>query len=304
MKTIYSIRTKETGKTIKNGILVLSLLSFLSFNIDCQAQARLEADTIALGDQTVLIISNAEQSPTNDMLAADGIVVVGQQNTPDDGSNEQRLLITCFEPGEHWIHLSDEDSLPLIVTDVAIDTTLLQPRDIAPLERVPYTFWEIFRWILLALAIAAVAVVIWWLIDRKKRHGSIIAHREPVDTRTPDVRALESLEDLRRQQLWQAGKPKAYHTELTDIVRRFIEEATDIHATEMTSDETVEAVESGKWKVESDLLRSIFATADLVKFAKSEPLPHEHERSMQQAIEFVRTMWLAVKPAEEEEQHE
>lgn len=269
-----------------------------------QVVAQLDADTIALGDQTTLTVSNAEQSPLNDMLAADGIVVVAQDNNFDNGNNEQRLLITCFEPGEHWIHITEEDSLPLIVTDVAIDTTLLQPRDIAPLERVPYTFWEIFRWILLAWGIAAVAIVIWWLIDRKKRHGSIIVHHEPVDTRTPDVRALESLENLRRQQLWQAGKPKAYHTELTDIVRRFIEEATGIHATEMTSDETIEALEDSVHGVDSNLLRSIFTTADLVKFAKSEPLPHEHELSMQQAVEFVRTTWQVVKPVEEEEQHE
>ena len=76
------------------------------------------------------------------------------------------------------------------------------------------------------------------------------------------------------------------------------EETTGIRATEMTSDETVEAVESGKWIVDSSLLRSIFTTADLVKFAKSEPMPYEHDRSMNQAVEFVKTLWQSVKPAE------
>ena len=70
----------------------------------------------------------------------------------------------------------------------------------------------------------------------------------------------------------------------------------------MTSEETVEEVESGKWKVESSLLRDIFATADMVKFAKSEPSPHEHERSMDEAVSFVKEMWQQVKPTESEKE--
>ena len=123
-------------------------------------------------------------------------------------------------------------------------------------------------------------------------------HHEPVDTRTPEERALQALEELRNSHLWQNGKVKEYHTELTDIVRRFIEEATGIRATEMTSDETVEAV-GGLWPVGGGQLKSIFTTADLVKFAKSEPLPHEHEASMTLSVQFVKDFWQQVKPAEE-----
>ena len=97
---------------------------------------------------------------------------------------------------------------------------------------------------------------------------------------------------------------KEYHTELTDAVRRFIEESTAIRATDMTSDETVEEIENLKLKIETSLLEDIFRTADLVKFAKSEPLPHEHDRSMANAVEFVKQMWQQVKPQEEEAQHE
>lgn len=256
------------------------------------AQATLAADTIALGDQTVLTMSAGVG-----LGPSDGIVPLGQRWDSVDGT--MQVLVTSFEPGEHWLHVGD-DSLLLVVTDVDVDTTSAEIRDLAPLEKVPYTFWEVFRWVLLAWAVAAVGIVVWWLVDRKKRHGSIIVHREPVDTRNPYERASEALETLRERRLWQAGKVKEYHTELTDIVRRFIEEATGIRATEMTSDETLEAVDSGKWKVESGLLRSLFATADMVKFAKSEPLPHEHEASLSAAVEFVGQLWQEVKPQEEE----
>ena len=36
------------------------------------------------------------------------------------------------------------------------------------------------------------------------------------------------------------------------------------------------------------MLRQILTTADMVKFAKSEPLPYEHDRSMSNAVAFVQ----------------
>ena len=278
-------------------LIILLIVSLLGFSASAQAVATLEADTIALGDQTTLSIRNALNYPSAEMLTTDGIVALDQ--TFDTATRTQRTVITSFEPGDHYIRLSPDDSLLLVVTDVEVDTAAMEPRDIMPLERIPYSFWEIFRWILLALAVAAIAFGIWWLVTHRKQMQKILGISEPFDTRTPEERALQTLEELRRKQLWQSGKCKEYHTELTDAVRLFIEEATGIRATEMTSDETVEAI-SGQWPVASGQLKDIFTTADLVKFAKSEPLPHEHERSMTEAVEFVQQLWQQVKPAEEE----
>ena len=282
--------------------IILVLLSCLAVKAMGQAVATLEPDTIVLGDQTTLSIRRALNYPSTDALTADGIVAVSQ--TFDTATQTQHTVLTSFEPGEHTIHLSPVDSLTLVVYDVEVDTTSAEIRDIAPIQRVPYTFWEIFRWVLLALAIAAVAFGVWWLLKHREKVHELLVPAEPKDTRTPDERAQQALEAQRLRQQWQSGNVKEYHTELTDIVRRFIEESTDIRATDMTSDETVEAVESEKWKVESSLLRSIFTTADLVKFAKSEPLPYEHDRSMTEAKQFVEELWEAVKPKEEEAPHE
>lgn len=275
-------------------ILLLCLAAPLAHS---QAVASLSADTIALGDQTTLSIRNALNYPSTDLLSTGGIVALDQ--TFDTATRTQQTVLTSFEPGEHVIHLSPNDSLTLVVTDVAIDTTSAELRDIAAIQRVPYTFWEIFRWVLLALGVGALAFGVWWLLKHRKTIKDVFVAQAPVDTRTPHQRAADNLEELRRKQLWQSGKPKEYHTELTDIVRRFIEEATGIRATDMTSDETIAEVESGKWKVEVALLRNIFTTADLVKFAKSEPQPYEHDRSMTEARQFIDELWEKVKPTEE-----
>lgn len=263
-----------------------------------QAVATLSADTISLGDQTTLSIKRARTYPSTEQLSQNGIVALSQEY--DSANHTMLTTLTSFEPGAHYVKLSPDDSLRLTVLDVEVDTTTAEIRDIAPIEKVPYTFWEIFRWILLGLAIIALGLGGWWLW-KKWKSGQVAEWINPtvVDNRTPEERALENLEELRQRQLWQSGRVKEYHTVLTDTVRSFIEEATGIRATEMTSDETVEAMESGEWKVGGGLLRDIFTTADLVKFAKSEPLPHEHDRSMSEAVEFVKRLWEQVKPKEE-----
>ena len=47
-------------------------------------------------------------------------------------------------------------------------------------------------------------------------------------------------------------------------------------------------------------LQQILTTADMVKFAKSEPLPNEHDRSMNYAVSFVQETANAVNVAVEE----
>lgn len=278
-------------------IIIIGLIGLMG-HVHGQAIAKLSADTIALGDQTTLSIQRALTYPSTEQLSQNGIVALSQNY--DSLQHTLYTTLTSFEPGTHYVILSEDDSLMLTVLDVDVDTTSAEIRDIAPIEKVPYTFWEIFRWILLGLGILALAFGGWWFW-KKWKSGKVSEwlSNEPVDTRTPEERALDNLESLRQKQLWQSGRVKEYHTELTDTVRTFIEEATGIRATDMTSDETIEEMENGKWTVDNSLLRDIFTTADLVKFAKSEPLPHEHDRSMSEATEFVKSLWEQVKPKEE-----
>ena len=275
----------------------MGLMWFVGQTTSASAQtvATLGADTIVLGDQTVLTYSGGELLPPQDVL------VLEMQT--DSTSGMKQATVTCFEPGEYWLKVGT-DSLPLVVLDVEVDTSTAEIRDIAPIERVPYTFWEIFRWVLLVLALAAIGVGIWWFLTHRRQVQQALGLAAPVDNRDPHQRAVDNLEELREKRLWQAGKVKEYHTELTDIVRRFIEESTDVRATDMTSDETLEEMEGRKWRVENGLLRDIFSTADMVKFAKSEPLPHEHEASLAKALAYVEQLWDCVKPQEEEVTHE
>ena len=143
-------------------------------------------------------------------------------------------------------------------------------------------------WILGALAfIAVIAIVVWYIRKRKKQ--------EPVFQLKPRVRllphelALQELEKLRVKKLWQEGKVKEYHSELTEILRKYVENHFHIPALELTSAELTENLlnDTGCPRVALDKLGDILIMADLVKFAKAKPTPTDHEKSLNDGVEFI-----------------
>lgn len=259
----------------------------LCFSGTAQMIYQLDTNNITIGDQVTLRISGVENYRTTEELSQNGVLALKQW--VDTVKNIQYTTLTSFDEGEHSIKLGEEDSLVLAVKDVeGVDTVNIEVKDIADIIKVRYTFWEIFRWVLLGLAVAALVVAIVYIVKRVKAHKPIIElHPEPVIP--PDERALKALEELRRKEMWQAGKVKEYYTELTDIVRNYLEEAWNINSTDMTSDETLEAYHDSKAYNEDceTKLRQMLRTADMVKFAKGEPLPNEHTQAMNHAVEFV-----------------
>jgi hypothetical protein len=107
----------------------------------------------------------------------------------------------------------------------------------------------------------------------------------------PHEWALMELEKLRVKKLWQAGKIKDYHTEITDILRKYIEDRFHLMAMESTTAEILEDIENKTLVLKEyrEILDKTLSMADLVKFAKYLPLPEEHEKSMDYAIDFINS---------------
>ncbi|MFN3940294.1 MAG: hypothetical protein ACK4IY_06885, partial [Chitinophagales bacterium] len=99
---------------------------------------------------------------------------------------------------------------------------------------------------------------------------------------------IAKLKSLEEKKWWQQEQYKQYHSALTDIVREYMEYRYGMQALELTSDEIIEqAVGTDMPNELIDKLQYIFRTADLAKFAKSRPLPHENTQCMQFAYQFV-----------------
>ena len=227
----------------------------------------------------------------------------------------QTVTITSFDAGRHRIEkialiveeggmqnlIAPADSLFVNVAYAAdADTTKCEVMNDASFLKEPYTFWETARWGLLFVVVALLVFMTVWIIKRRKENKPIMVlpHQKPVPA---DRRALNELEALRRKELWQKGRVKKYYTDMTDIVRRFLRNMYGINASEMTTRQTLKAFHGiADWSEDSEsLLRHLLQQADMVKFAKSQPESYEHDKAMQNAIDFVRTVAETHKANEE-----
>ena len=254
-----------------------------------QYRFRLDSTTFMIGDQTTLFIEPGSVYPTLDELSNNNILALNQWM--DSVSGMFCVTLTSFEEGEHWFHVG-QDSVLITVRDVPnVDTTKTDIKDIANIFSQPYTFGEIAKVVGIILGICALIAVVIFIIIRIRNHKPIITIPQTPPL-PPDVRALNELEELRQQQLWQQGMVKEYHTRLTDIVRNYLEETCHIQSTEMTTDQTLDAFQGSLQCTDEtlNLLRQMLQTADMVKFAKSQPLPYQHDLSMTQAVDFVKAI--------------
>ena len=214
----------------------------------------------------------------------------------------QQLNLTCYDSGFYTVPaisfkyrmlpdtagiIAHTNMTMLAVHTVKVDTTQAIKPIIGPLK-VPLTFREMLPWILGALAaLLLIAGGIWYYFKRKKK--------EPVFTLKPKVvllpheQALRDIEKLRMKKLWQAGKVKDYHSELTEILRKYIEERFQVPALEQTSYEITASLKDNPVCSRQALerLNNLLVLADMVKFAKVQPLAMENEKSLSDGIEFV-----------------
>lgn len=118
----------------------------------------------------------------------------------------------------------------------------------------------------------------------------------------PHEAALEELTLLEAKQLWQKGLIKEYHTEVTEIIRRYFEGRFKVPALELTTGEVIENLKKVKDASEVLQITSNFLNnADMVKFAKFIPMNDINEEMMKQAYEIVNTTIPKQEPLPEPE---
>src|SRR5690606_17405540 len=128
-----------------------------------------------------------------------------------------------------------------------------------------------------------------WFYLKKRQKTPVPTPVEPAPDIPPHELALGKLTALRDQKLWQQGAVKPYHSELSDILRDFLQRRYRIPAMEQTTDEIFTALAATDLPDRQKArLRQVLTLADLVKFAREQPLHTDNEQSMAQAIEFVK----------------
>ena len=131
------------------------------------------------------------------------------------------------------------------------------------------------------------------------RNDKPIIKRLKVEAKLPaHVKAINDIEVLKKEGSSHSEDAKAYYTQLTDILREYINDRFGFNATEMTSYEILERLEQSQDKESLSQLRDLLMTSDMVKFAKFKPMLNENDRNLMSAMEFVNDTKIDV-PEEE-----
>lgn len=276
--------------------------------------AAIDSTTLFIGDQTDLHlratceVGEQVQMPVLTEQLVNGIEIVDRTivdtTTLQDGRVQynQYLTLTSFQDSLFYIEplafMSGDDtvwseSLMLnVVQPFEMDSTDMAITDIKDIYKAPIWWWGILRWVLLALAIVGIGVGGYYLITYlRNRYGNAPTTDVPTEPLRPaEEVALEKLDAIREQKIWQNGQVKEYHTQLTDVVREYIARRFEVSSTEQTSDETLRAMRGllSEKKELYDDLRKMLTLADLVKFAKWTTTPDENELSLRSAYTFVK----------------
>ncbi|MGB5662108.1 MAG: hypothetical protein WBM60_02540 [Eudoraea sp.] len=197
------------------------------------------------------------------------------------------------------------DSLKVDVATIPVDTVNQKMYDIKPLISVQKSNSEFWKILLIVLLIAGIAGgLIYWFILRKKP----LTEEEKVALLPPYERALLELKRLENSKYLIQDKYKVYYSELTAIVRSYLEEEVHISALESTTGELIQKLEllqdAGELKLQDNTIKQfekILQTADLVKFARSKPptaVAEQDRKSIEEIL--VKTKEALPEPTEED----
>lgn len=188
----------------------------------------------------------------------------------------QRILVNSKE----YFTPSYKVTVAPVVTD-SVKTPLF---DIKSIVQIPKNVWDYIQPYLgyvLILLVILICVIIY-LIRRKKKKSE--THKSE-----PDVLAIKRLKKLKKSNYIAKDLYKKYYSELTSIIKEYMEARWNFPATKLLSDDLLEYLKKEKWIDENEIenLSGIFKTSDLAKFAKYKPTPEETKLHMEKAINFI-----------------
>ena len=288
------MKTERTIKQRSTQNILLSLFSVLISLIGySQVTSSIDSTAIRIGaelfykihvktDSTTLVVFSEEQTfQPLEMINSYSI-----DTTKKEGYYQltKTYGLTQFDSGVYTIpkqkirigeNIFFTDSLQVQVNPVVVDTSKQKLFDIKPLievDKKPSKIWRTLGFILLALL--GIGGVLYWFIWRKKP----MSEAEKIAALKPYERAKLALEKLDEERYFENEEIKTYYSDLTLILRQYLDEKVYEQSLESTTDElifrlkTLEAANQIKLSKETiQNIETIFKRADLVKFAKSKP---------------------------------
>jgi hypothetical protein len=308
------------GRRMSFFALLLFVLTGRLHAQEVTATARVDSNTIPLGGAIALHLE--VRHPVNTPVtwpplaeALQGLEVVRQADSSSESSGGEvtqraTFVLTGFDSGTYYVpplpfgYRTQGDTalkaalttaIPINVMNVQVDTAQ-GLKDIKPPLGVPITFAELLPWLLGLLGVLIAGYLVYYYMKKRKLGESLIPE---APARPAHEVALEALRSLDSEKMWQRGKVKDYYSQLTDIVRTYIERRFRVIAMEMTTGEILEGLKHAPLTPDaSSKLQDVLVRADFVKFARYQPDEKEHAASMEEAVSFVESTWKAPATAQ------
>lgn len=154
-------------------------------------------------------------------------------------------------------------NVTLDVQAVPIDTVKSTPMPPDDIQKVPFSWGEwvpVILVIVLALILICFVFYLYRILCHKKNGRALMKTR----ALSYYEQAKHDLSEIAANKMLYAEQ-KAYYTDVTNVLRKYISQRYNINAFEMTSHEILESM---KDVCDVSELKVVFNTADLVKFAK------------------------------------
>ncbi len=270
--------------------LVFFLFSFLSF---AQVTSSIDSTSIKIGEQITYKIE-VETDTTNPVIFPEGQTFMPlemiESYQPDTTKYDAKYKLikkyglTQFDSGKYVIPKQKiiiggktfaTDSMLVEVNDIVVDTTKQKLYDVKPMIDVkkPSSNW--WLWLLLTIAlVATIGFLVYWFVWRKRP----LTEEEKIAQLPPYDRAKLALKQLDETKYLERAEIKEYYSELTFIIRKYLDEKVYDKALESTTDQLIDRLnilqEGNQIELSKDDIKNIEAIlkrADLVKFAKSAP---------------------------------
>lgn len=211
----------------------------------------------------------------------------------------QEYTVTSFDSALYYLppmevtvdnqkYRSKALALKVYSVDVPLDPEnpeqLFGPKSVM---QAPFAWEDWYGFMACAVLLIPFVLLLIYLVKRFFDNKPIIRKVKVEPKLPPHQLAMQEIERIKSEKVWQKGNSKEYYTELTDTLRTYIKERFGFNALEMTSTEIIDKLLEVKDKEAISDLRELFQTADLVKFAKHNPLMNENDANLVNAIDFI-----------------
>lgn len=287
------IIAKSFNISLRHCILYSFFFILCSFVSSAQVTSSVDSTSITIGEQITYKIQ-VETDTTSLVIFPEGqtfspLEMIESYGIDTIKKNDRYQLIkkyglTQFDSGRYTIPpqkivLGDQtfitDSLKVEVNNVLIDTTkqgLYEIKPIIEVNKNASNWWKYLLGVILILGL--ITFLVYWFVWRKKP----LTEEEKIALLPPYDRAKLALKKLDESHYLEHSELKSYYSELTLIIRQYLDEKVYDHSLESTTDQLIARLQLLKEGNQIDLsnetirnIENILKRADLVKFAKSAP---------------------------------